>query len=183
MRKFFTRNRIAAALQTSHADDFIVEPMEPRLLLSADALGIDAGVLDREATDDASWDAETTLADWSQLAAATDAAGALDASGPPDLPALLNPLGGADPVDDCDCLDDLGPAPLAAYGAETPREIVFLDAGVEDGATLLADLAAGRDEPFYRVVLLDAARDGVEQISEALAGLEDIDAIHIISHG
>ena len=41
MRKFFTRNRIAAALQTTHADDFIVELMEPRLLLSADALGID----------------------------------------------------------------------------------------------------------------------------------------------
>ena len=49
MRKFFTRNRIAAALQTPHADEFIIEPMEPRLLLSADALGVDAGVLDREA--------------------------------------------------------------------------------------------------------------------------------------
>ncbi len=185
MRKFFTRNRIAAALQTPHDDDFIVEPMEPRLLLSADALGIDAGVLDREAADDPAWDAAITLADWSQLAAAADDAGSVDASAPPDLPGLLNPVGGADPADDCDCLDDLSPAPLtgAGDGAETPREIVFLDAGVDDGATLLADLAAGRDDPFYRVVLLDAARDGVAQISEALDGLDDIDAIHIISHG
>jgi predicted outer membrane repeat protein len=183
MRKFFSRNRIAAALQTSHADGFIVEPMEPRLLLSADALGVDAGTLDRDATDDSSWDAETTLADWSQLAAAAGAP--VDASASPDLPGLPNLVGTADPEDDCDCLDDPSPAPLAGAGdgAETSREIVFLDAGVDDGATLLAELAAGRDDPFYRVVLLDAARDGVEQISEALAGLEDIDAIHIISHG
>ena len=34
-----------------------------------------------------------------------------------------------------------------------------------------------------QTVLIDASRDGVAQISQALAGQHDIDAIHIISHG
>ena len=58
------------------------------------------------------------------------------------------------------------------------REIVFVDTGVEDYQTLIAGL-----DPSAEVVLLDATRDGVEQIAEALAGRSDIDAIHIVSHG
>lgn len=33
------------------------------------------------------------------------------------------------------------------------------------------------------MIVLDATRDGVQQISEALAGRQDIAAIHIVSHG
>jgi len=32
-------------------------------------------------------------------------------------------------------------------------------------------------------VLLDANRDGIEQIAETLQDLEDVDAIHVFSHG
>ena len=49
----FSRSR-KTATDRSQQGDYIVETMEPRVLLSADALGIDAGVLDtqRESTID-----------------------------------------------------------------------------------------------------------------------------------
>ena len=45
--QFFTLHHRAHRRRCSQ-EAFIVEPMEPRLLLSADALGIDAGVLSLE---------------------------------------------------------------------------------------------------------------------------------------
>jgi hypothetical protein len=64
------------------------------------------------------------------------------------------------------------------------RELVFLDTSVEDYQQLLDDLWAN-DDPSreIEVVLLSSSRDGIEQISEALATRSDLDAIHIVSHG
>jgi hypothetical protein len=58
------------------------------------------------------------------------------------------------------------------------REIVFVDAGVDDAQTLLSGIA--RD---VEVVMLDATRDGIGQISEALKPYKNLDTIHIVSHG
>lgn len=64
------------------------------------------------------------------------------------------------------------------------HEIVFLDTSVEDYQQLLDDLW-NNDDPSreIEVVLLSSSRDGIDQISEALAGREDLDAVHIVSHG
>ena len=61
---------------------------------------------------------------------------------------------------------------LAIYGN------LIIDTSVDDYETLLSGV-----NPDAEVVLLDADRDGVEQIAEALAGREGFDAIHIVSHG
>ena len=58
------------------------------------------------------------------------------------------------------------------------REIVFIDSQLADRETLLKGLA-----PDAEAILLDADRDGVEQIAEALQGRSGIDAVHILSHG
>jgi len=58
------------------------------------------------------------------------------------------------------------------------KEIVFIDPSV-DGIQDFFDNA----NPNIEVILLDADADGVEQIASILQGREDIDAIHIISHG
>ena len=52
-----------------------VEAMEPRLLLSADALGVDSGVLDPDAQDRQPWDIERTNDWWSagEQSSGTDA--------------------------------------------------------------------------------------------------------------
>jgi hypothetical protein len=67
---------------------------------------------------------------------------------------------------------------------ETRRELVFIDAAVDDHQTLVSDLLANSDESRnIEVVVLDGERDGVEQISEALNGYQGLDAVHIVSHG
>jgi hypothetical protein len=67
----------------------------------------------------------------------------------------------------------------ARDGAAQRKEIVFIDAGVQDVQTLLA----GINNPAARVVLLDPTRDALDQMADYLDGQSGIDAVHIISHG
>ncbi|MEQ1661564.1 MAG: Ig-like domain-containing protein [Thiobacillus sp.] len=91
-------------------------------------------------------------------------------------------------------LDGTPPAPEqrvivaeSEYTSQTTtlrHELVIVDTGVEDYETLLNDLLKQADTNRHlEVVLLDRQRDGIEQISEALAGRNDLDALHLISHG
>ncbi len=81
--------------------------------------------------------------------------------------------------------EDLGNAIVAPVSvSDTRREIAFIDASVDDYERLVADLRAGPgDARRIDVILLDAKRDGIDQVSEVLAGYRDLDAIHIVSHG
>ncbi|MEE8311753.1 MAG: DUF4347 domain-containing protein, partial [Candidatus Binatia bacterium] len=64
------------------------------------------------------------------------------------------------------------------------RELVIIDAGVADSDQLVEDLRASAAlGAGIEVVQLDAERDGVTQIAEILAGYDDLDAVHIVSHG
>jgi hypothetical protein len=56
--------------------------------------------------------------------------------------------------------------------------IAFLDSALPDGETLRNGIELGTE-----VITLDRVRDGVEQITEALASRSNIKSIHIISHG
>ena len=58
------------------------------------------------------------------------------------------------------------------------NEIIFIDTSVEDYASLITGINSNAE-----LVFLDSDRDGVEQIADTLADRNDIDAIHIISHG
>jgi len=77
-------------------------------------------------------------------------------------------------------------APLHALMAEAAtaaapaqrNEVVFVDSGVKDYAQIMASVLPGTE-----VVLLDASRDGVQQMAQYLQGRSGIDAIHIVSHG
>ncbi len=88
---------------------------------------------------------------------------------------------------------DIGPEPysdpftnsidlLSALSSSTVpsdrKEIVFIDTSVEGYETLLLGI-----NPSAEAILLDATRDGMEQIAEILGQRSDIDAVHIISHG
>ena len=55
---------------------------------------------------------------------------------------------------------------------------VFIDSRVSTIENLQAGIA-----PDAAVVLLDPLQDGLAQIAQALAGVTDLDAIHIVSHG
>ncbi|MFT8244508.1 DUF4347 domain-containing protein [Roseomonas sp. BN140053] len=68
---------------------------------------------------------------------------------------------------------------LTSTGSQpAAREILFVDAGVPEAEILLAGLS-----PTVEVVRLAADRDGLDQITEALAGRSGITALHVLGHG
>ena len=64
------------------------------------------------------------------------------------------------------------------------KELVFVDAGAPNYQQLIGDLMKVQAEGRHiEVVVLETGRDGIEQITEAMAERHDIDAVHIVSHG
>jgi len=97
-------------------------------------------------------------------------------------PSLGQPDSPRDPAAEVDLLrDDLAATEIASVAR---RELLFVDSGVAGHEQLVKDLLGGSaDGRTLEVVLLDSGRDGVEQITEALARSRDVDAVHIVSHG
>ena len=60
------------------------------------------------------------------------------------------------------------------------REVVFISEDIDDFDRLIADLAG---QAHIDVYILDDAQDGIEQITSVLAGYQNLDAVHLVSHG
>ena len=60
----------------------------------------------------------------------------------------------------------------------TINTVVFIDAQLPDYQTLIAGLP--NNSTYF---VLDAQKDGIEQIEQALAGYSKLDSIQILSHG
>ncbi|MEG4470745.1 DUF4347 domain-containing protein, partial [Microcoleus sp. AT9_B5] len=58
------------------------------------------------------------------------------------------------------------------------QQIIFIDSSVSDYQTLL-----GGADPQAEIVILDANCSGIEQITETLTAKQNVEAVHIISHG
>ena len=67
------------------------------------------------------------------------------------------------------------PASAAAIAA---NEIVFVDTSAPDWQVLVQNARTGT-----HVYVLDASRDGIEQIGEILADTSGVSTIHLVSHG
>jgi hypothetical protein len=65
-----------------------------------------------------------------------------------------------------------------ASGIAAVRQLVFIDCQVPDLDKLMSGLAAGT-----RAYLLDAGRDALEQIADALDRHSPVEAVHIVAHG
>ncbi|WP_052659165.1 DUF4347 domain-containing protein [Pseudomonas sp. LFM046] len=72
--------------------------------------------------------------------------------------------------------DNLAATPSGT--ADNRQEVVFVDSQVKDYQQLIGGLKPGTE-----VVVLDANKDGLQQIADYLEGRSGIDAIHVISHG
>jgi len=80
---------------------------------------------------------------------------------------------------------------LGATGAQTPatsvNEVIFVDPQVKDYSALVAaalQARQGQAAPArVEVVVLDANKDGVDQITAWLKGHQDLQAVHVLSHG
>ena len=76
------------------------------------------------------------------------------------------------------------PEQQAGIVEEQRQEIIFIDEYVDDYQTFIDDLNNNNNGSInFEVVLLDSNRDGIEQISETLSTYDDVDAVHILSHG
>ncbi len=185
----------------------VFEAFEPRLLLSADALGVlFADGLAAHAPDHSAQDALTAAADPGTPVPAD--ASAHDLADPGDPPAAVpapldlgavSGLGAPDPdhqveahdgspaANDVPAQAPLAPVmvlPAAESGAgPVHHEVLFVDPRTPDYQALLDGLDHTSGDRTIDVFLLDTARDGVDQISQALAGYTQIDALHIVSHG
>ena len=72
----------------------------------------------------------------------------------------------------------------AAITQEQRQEIVIIDESVADFQTFIDDLQSSSDpSTTFEIVLLDNNSDGVERINEILSKYNDVDALHMISHG
>jgi hypothetical protein len=105
-----------------------------------------------------------------------------------DVPSLLADPGLAadaglpEPPAQIDLLESEEPASQTEILAR--RELVIVDPGVEDYEQLVEDLrSASPADRGIEVVLLEPDRDGIAQIGEILAGYDNLDAVHIVSHG
>ena len=85
---------------------------------------------------------------------------------------------------------DIAPGLAAIAGSTATKpvnEIVFVDAAVEDKQSLInAALQARPDQPgpaLVEVVVLDASKDGVEQIATWLNAHQGLQAVHLLTHG
>jgi Ca2+-binding RTX toxin-like protein len=66
----------------------------------------------------------------------------------------------------------------ASVSSNTFARLVLIDSTVGDRQTLINSVAPGT-----AVMVLDADRDGVEQITAALAVVDGLESLHIVSHG
>jgi len=70
------------------------------------------------------------------------------------------------------------PAAVESSPSNDKKEIAFVDSGVEDYQTLIDGL-----DSSIEVYILDGTQNGLDQIASILEGKNDIDAMHILSHG
>ena len=64
------------------------------------------------------------------------------------------------------------------------KELVLVDASTQDYQQLVDDILAQHSNGRQiEVCVLDAAEDGIEQVSELLKDYQNLDAIHLVSHG
>ena len=72
----------------------------------------------------------------------------------------------------------------AAITEEQRQEVVFIDESVTEFQSFIDDLEDNSNgSTTYEIILLEGDRNGIDQINETLSAYNEVDALHIISHG
>ncbi|SMR74539.1 Uncharacterized protein YjbI, contains pentapeptide repeats, partial [Marinobacterium sediminicola] len=132
---------------TQRTPTSVIEPMEPRYLLSGDLMVVPPAHEQQaqESIIDLSLEAERSL----QMGAAVQS-----------------------PVDE-------------VTADSTINQVIFVDPRVESAEMLIQQALSGsaHETSRYEVVYLDGESDGVEQIAQWLSRYDELDAVHLLSHG
>ncbi|MEP5763348.1 MAG: DUF4347 domain-containing protein, partial [Halieaceae bacterium] len=99
-------------------------------------------------------------------------------------PDIFDPQQGVTDVVLDDQLEPLQQTENQAETLERRLELVFVDTDTPDYQQLVDGIMAEQDDRReIEVILLDNERDGITQITEALEERQDVDALHLVSHG
>ncbi len=188
--------------ERSQASGICFEPLEPRLLLS----GSWGEVIDSSGTDRPSHTQDTLTQKTLLSGTDTDhtgpqaershltAAGGVDllAQAPVLIPedALESTIEGtvasnqvsSEPIAPLNMMPNAGYHAMAIEVGET-RELILVNEDVADYDRLIDDLRTNNAERNFEVIVLDAHRDGVSQVTEILSNYSDLSAMHVITHG
>ncbi|WP_339672695.1 DUF4347 domain-containing protein [Dasania marina] len=180
---------------------YSLEPLEPRLLMSADPLGAAdptglLGQIDDQLLLDDQAAAEQLLkaiADSVQntpiITTASPDAINLSSLGQLSYQDTLNgpqttTFHSADSATDGSTalMDDLA-ALLPTAEDNIRQEVIFVDTSVEDYQTLLAGIPNNDEQTHYTIIEWQPGDDALAEITSTLQALGEVDAIHIVSHG
>ncbi|TWT50242.1 Serine-aspartate repeat-containing protein D precursor [Rubripirellula amarantea] len=80
--------------------------------------------------------------------------------------------------------DETTSASVEELDQEATRELVIVDASVENYQSLVADLLGNQDESrTFEVIVIEADEDGIARLTEVLGQRDNLDALHLVSHG
>ncbi|MEI6722178.1 MAG: DUF4347 domain-containing protein, partial [Betaproteobacteria bacterium] len=116
--------------------------------------------------------------DWTQTAAPATASDVKSVAVPGTPDAAAADRAAADKAAADKAAADRPQGVLEPVSARSGGEILFIDTSIAGYQQLVAGVRSG-----VEVVLLDPARDGFAQITEALAGRQNVDAVHLVTHG
>lgn len=74
-------------------------------------------------------------------------------------------------------------APAPNNDSTSPTSLVFVDASVPQSFELTEEVKRLGGPDYVQVVFLDSERDGIEQIDDVISNSENIESVHIFSHG
>lgn len=176
-------DRVVAAVQNEHAvtmqRQLLVAELEERILMSAAPVAVIA--VEAQPLDPGTSQAVTTLTGSHNAEQATDAP--INASILAQLDELLAEVDAALATDARVVIDE-STTSQADVVVHNTREVVFVDPSVEGFAQVVDELLqASTDQQVLDVVLLDASRNGLAQITAALSERQDVHALHIVSQG
>ena len=114
-------------------------------------------------------------------AAAAAAATDINASDDVTLMNLQSPTEGSDVVSPEQQAAESSVATTPAT-VQSTVELVVIDPSADDYEQMVADLQANTDRVF-EILVLNPRKDGIAQITDILDSLDDVSAIHLVSHG
>ncbi len=154
----------------------LFEKLEPRILLSADALPLPIENNPAEFADQ--YDAAGSPA----LPAETETA-APSTEPSPETPDRPSGEGNAVQGEEVTAVVDEGDKAAVVETVEStdsPKEMFFVGDDIDGRDELIAKLETSENGT---VVILDSEADGVVQIAEKLSGESEVDAVHVFTHG
>mgnify|MGYP000229921358 FL=1 len=152
-----------------------IERLEPRVMLSADPLGVADSALDLlvQQTDKVNnpVDVDLFVEEFAQNQHSPDNSNLTH----DDFSGLL--------VSEADTLLASADSFLDPIDKTGSVELIVIDAGVENQTELLSQITSHNTPTAYEIVYLNADENGLEQLSSIVTNYEEISAIHLLSHG